>query len=105
MRAILALLAVLVLSPTAVIAQPTASDKATLAWNLPWDADWVTAVSFVGPNRVAAGNNLGDILVWELPGASGGPRRSRCAGSLGTPTRSTAWSARPIGRLSESDPV
>src|SRR2546428_4227749 len=47
-------------------------DKAALAWNLPWDADWVTAVSFVGPNRIAAGNNLGHILIWELPGGSGG---------------------------------
>ncbi len=43
-------------------------DKATLAWTLPWDADWVSAVSFLGSSRrVAAGNNLGEILVWELP--------------------------------------
>src|SRR5688572_10396590 len=42
-------------------------DKATLLWSLPWDADWVSAVSFVGANRVAAGNNLGEILVWDLP--------------------------------------
>src|SRR5215471_8792319 len=46
--------------------------KASLAWNLPWDADWVTAVTFAGSNKVAAGNNLGHILVWELPGESGG---------------------------------
>jgi WD40 repeat protein len=44
-------------------------DKAKLAWNLPWDADWVTAVTFIGNDRVAAGNNLGDILVWQLPAA------------------------------------
>ena len=43
-------------------------DKATNAWTLPWDADWVTAVAFLGPTRrLAAGNNLGGILVWELP--------------------------------------
>ena len=48
-------------------------DKATLAWTLPWDVDWVTAVSFVGLNRLAAGNNLGDILVWDLPEKGGGP--------------------------------
>lgn len=42
-------------------------EQATHAWNLPWDADWVTAVSFVSPTRVAAGNNRGDILMWELP--------------------------------------
>jgi WD40 repeat protein len=40
---------------------------AKLVWTLPWDADWVTAVSFVGDTRVAAGNKLGDILVWDLP--------------------------------------
>jgi hypothetical protein len=43
-------------------------DKATLAWTLPWDADWVSAVSVLGNSRrLAAGNNLGEILVWELP--------------------------------------
>jgi WD40 repeat protein len=47
--------------------------KPTLAWTLPWDADWVTAVAFLGPTRrVAAGNNLGQILVWELPDKPGG---------------------------------
>jgi WD40 repeat protein len=43
-------------------------DKATQPWTLPWDADWVTAVTFLGPTRrVAAGNNLGQILLWDLP--------------------------------------
>jgi WD40 repeat protein len=46
--------------------------KPTLLWNLQWDADWVTAVAFLGPNRVAAGNNLGTILVWDLPDKPGG---------------------------------
>lgn len=47
--------------------------KAALAWNMPWDADWVTAVAFIGPTRrVAAGNNLGQIVVWELPEKPGG---------------------------------
>ena len=42
--------------------------KTTLAWSLPWDADWVTAIAFLGSTRrLAAGNNLGQILVWELP--------------------------------------
>lgn len=44
-----------------------AFEKAAEAWKLPWDADWVTAVCFLGENRVAAGNNLGQILVWDLP--------------------------------------
>jgi WD40 repeat protein len=48
-------------------------DKVTLAFTLPWDADWVTAVSFLDNKRVAAGNNLGQILVWELPEKTGGP--------------------------------
>src|SRR3954462_568758 len=47
--------------------------KAALAWNLQWDADWVTAVAFLGPTRrVAAGNNLGQILVWDQPEKPGG---------------------------------
>jgi WD40 repeat protein len=41
--------------------------NAILLWSLPWDAAWVSAVSFVGPKHVAAGNNLGEILLWELP--------------------------------------
>ena len=49
-------------------------DKAALAWTLPWDADWVTAVSFVGATRkVVAGNSLGQILLWELPEKAGSP--------------------------------
>lgn len=49
-------------------------DKAALAWTLPWDAAWVTAVTFLGPTRrVAAGNNLGHILIWELPEKPGEP--------------------------------
>jgi hypothetical protein len=74
MRILLLLPVVLLLFAAALCAQPGAFDKAKLAWNLPWDADWVTAVSFVGPHRVAAGNNLGEILIWELPGESGGDR-------------------------------
>ncbi len=48
--------------------------KAALAWTLPWDEDWVTAVAFLGsPRRLAAGNNLGQILVWDLPEKPAGP--------------------------------
>jgi WD40 repeat protein len=46
--------------------------KATQAWALPWDADWVTAVCFLGgTRRIAAGNNLGEILLWDLPEKTG----------------------------------
>lgn len=42
--------------------------SATLAWTLPWDADWVTAVTFLGASRrIVAGNNLGHLLMWDLP--------------------------------------
>lgn len=49
------------------------SDKVGQIWTLPWDADWVTSVCFLGNNRVAAGNNLGQIVVWDLPETNGGP--------------------------------
>jgi WD40 repeat protein len=42
-------------------------EKAVLLLSLPWDASWISAVSFVGPKHLAAGNNLGEILLWELP--------------------------------------
>ena len=49
------------------LAQSASFADAKLVWTLPWDADWVTAVQFVGSNKIAAGNKLGDILVWNLP--------------------------------------
>jgi WD40 repeat protein len=52
---------------------PIDFDKATLAWNLPWDTDWVTAVTFVGPRTLVAGNNRGEILAWTLPEKPGDP--------------------------------
>ena len=49
--------------------------QGALAWTLTWDADWVTSVCFLGTTRrLAAGNNLGQILLWELPDKG---RRSR----------------------------
>lgn len=70
-RTALSLLVFLNLALTAS-AQAT-FDKAVPAWKLPWDDDWVTSVCFVGPNRLAAGNNLGHILVWDLPDKTGAP--------------------------------
>lgn len=47
-------------------------DKAVLDWSLPWDAEWVTAVAFLGSSRrVAAGNNRGELMVWDLPDKPG----------------------------------
>jgi WD40 repeat protein len=43
-------------------------DNAKLVWTLTWDPDWITSVCFLGnTRRVAAGNNLGEIMLWELP--------------------------------------
>jgi WD40 repeat protein len=61
----------LYLVATSLQAQPPAFADAKLVWTLPWDADWVTGVSFVGNNKVAAGNKLGDILLWNLPATPG----------------------------------
>lgn len=48
-------------------------DKASLAWTLPWEDDWVTAVTFAGPaRRLAVGNCLGGILLYDLPEKPGG---------------------------------
>jgi WD40 repeat protein len=50
------------------MADAVSFDKAIQPWTLPWDAEWVTAVCWLGATRrVAAGNNLGQILIWELP--------------------------------------
>lgn len=47
-------------------------DKATQVWTLPWEDAWVTAVAFAGPTRrLAAGNNLGNLLLYELPEKGG----------------------------------
>ncbi len=43
-----------------------------LVWTLPWDVDWVTSVCIIG-KRLFAGNNLGQILAWELPDKSDAP--------------------------------
>lgn len=37
-------------------------------WTLPWEAGWVTAVAFLGNGRrLAAGNQHGQIFLWDLP--------------------------------------
>ena len=68
MRSIgLAVVGLLFLTQLPASAQPAPFSDAKLLWTLPWDADWVTAISFVGNNQIAAGNKLGVILVWKLP--------------------------------------
>jgi WD40 repeat protein len=78
-------------------------DKAALAWTLPWDADWVTAVSFVGSSRrLAAGNNLGQVLVWDLPEKPGGHPPSPVRRLEGHTNVVTRLLSTPDGRLLSS---
>src|SRR5438445_520141 len=65
LRAVVAFLASVLMAGTCAAEAPF--NKASLAWTLPWDEDWVTAVQFVGTKRLVAGNKVGDILVWDLP--------------------------------------
>ena len=58
------------------VTQAPAQQKAPLSWTLGWDADWVTAVSFLDNQRIAAGNKLGQILVWKLSEKMGEPAPS-----------------------------
>lgn len=69
------LLASLILGVSPLCAQEKlALEKASKVWTIPWDADWVTAVSFVGDGRrLAAGNKLGQILIFDLPDKTDGP--------------------------------
>jgi len=49
-------------------------EKATPAWTIPWDESAVTAVAFLGSARkLAAGNETGQIFVFDLAEESGGP--------------------------------
>jgi WD40 repeat protein len=67
-------------------------EKIVPAWTLPWDADWVTAVSFFGTGRqLAAGNSLGEILVWDLP--------EKVAAPAPAPTRRLDGHSNVISRL------
>jgi WD40 repeat protein len=73
--------------------------KPTLAWNLVWDADWVTAVAWLGGSRqVAAGNNLGQILLWEVPDKPGGAPPKPAARLDGHTNVVTHLAATPDGK-------
>lgn len=38
-----------------------------LLWTLPFEGAWPMSVTFLGEHRIAAGNRLGRIFVWDLP--------------------------------------
>lgn len=79
---------------------PVNFDKAALAWTLPWDADWVTAVAFVGGSRrLAAGNQQGQLILWDLPDKPGGAVPSPVRRLDGHTNAITALAATPDGRL------
>jgi WD40 repeat protein len=88
----------LALALLATVAAAQDPGKATLAWALPWDDDWVTAVTFLGPHRVAAGNNLGQLLVWDLPEKPGGPAPSPARRLDGHGNTVNRLAATPDGR-------
>jgi WD40 repeat protein len=74
-------------------------DKAALAWTLPWDATWVTAVTLVGNSRrLAAGNGFGQIFLWELPDNPGAPAPPPVRRLDGHSNAITALAATPDGR-------
>jgi WD40 repeat protein len=74
-------------------------DKAALAWTLPWDTTWVTAITFIGSSRrLAAGNNFGQIFLWELPEKSGDPAPPPVRRLDGHSNTVTALAATPDGR-------
>jgi hypothetical protein len=74
-------------------------DKAALAWSLPWDPTWVTAVTFIGNSRrLAAGNNFGQIFLWELPEKPGAPAPPPLRRLDGHSNTITALAATPDGR-------
>jgi len=41
--------------------------KPTLRYQLTFEGSWPCAVAFVGPRRLAAANQLGNIFIWDLP--------------------------------------
>jgi WD40 repeat protein len=54
------------------MAKTTDNSAAGQLLNLPWEAGWVTAVAILGSGkRVVAGNQTGQILMWDLPEESG----------------------------------
>ena len=48
-------------------AQPAPFTDAKVIHTLPWNSEVISAVAFIGNDRVAAGNKRGDILIYHLP--------------------------------------
>lgn len=70
-------------------------EKSKLVWELQWDADWVTAVQFLGDSRhLVAGNRLGQMMEWELP--------EKLEGNAPQPSRQLTGHTNAITRLQTS---
>lgn len=52
-------------------AQPAPFADAKIIHTLPWNSNVISAVTFIGNDKVAAGNKHGDILIWNLPAKGG----------------------------------
>lgn len=75
-------------------------EKATPAWTIPWDESAVTAVAFVGSARkLAAGNELGGIFVFDLAEEAGGTAPVPARKLEGHSNAVTSLAALPGGRL------
>ena len=48
-------------------AQPAPFADAKVIHTLPWNSEVISAVAFIGNDKVAAGNKRGDILIYHLP--------------------------------------
>lgn len=95
-----ACLATLLIVTAPLGAQEKASlEKPTVAWTIPWDADWVTAVTFLGDApRIAAANRLGDILIFDLANKGDGPFPPPLRRLEGHTNMVSALAASPDGR-------
>jgi len=61
----------LFLSVRLATAQSAPFTDAKVIHTLPWNSDVVTAVAFIGNDKIAAANKRGDILIWNLPAPGG----------------------------------
>jgi WD40 repeat protein len=72
------------------VAQPAPFADAKVIHTLPWNSDVISAVAFIGNDKVATGNKRGDILIWNLPAGDG---------KTPDPVRRLLGHARDINRL------
>lgn len=82
-------------------------DKASQVWTIPWDADWVTAVTFLGDTqRLAVGNKLGQILIFDLsvtpPSPAPVPKGEKEANSFPPPQQRLDGHTNSISALAAS---